>query len=32
MGGDAHVEWKNLGQQEARTHVVTQWGESEKWW
>ena len=32
MGGDAHVEWKHFGQQEARTHVVTQWGESEKWW
>ena len=32
MGGDAHVEWKTLARQEARTHVDTAWGEHEIWW
>ena len=32
MGGDAHVEWKTLSQQEARTSSETGYGIFETWW
>ena len=32
MGGDAHVEWKNLGQQKLRFTIESAWGTYEHWW